>query len=233
MLKKLSILLIFISMISCAGPRHFVDIDSICSPVSSSRTNYILLPGLEGLNVNDLQYQEYASYVDRALAKKGFFKTVDIKSADIAIFLSYGMGDPQVQQYTYSLPTWGQTGVSSSNTYGTIQTFGNSATYSGTTTYTPTYGITGYTTHTGTKISYFSFLLLNAVDLEIYRKNEKIVNIWKISATSSGSSSDLRQVFPILVVASMDYIGTNTGKKLQITIYENDRKINAIKGILE
>ena len=231
--KSLLILILIFSMISCVGPKFLVNVDSICSPEPEAKKNYVLLPGLEGINANDLQYQEYANYVDKALAKKGFLKSDDIKNADIAIFLVYGIGDPQVQQYTYSLPVWGQTGVSSSSTYGTINTFDNTTTYSGTTTYTPTYGIVGSTTHTGTTVTYFRYLVLDAIDLEIYRKNKKVVQVWKTSVTSPGSSGDLRQVFPILVGASMDYIGTNTGKKVRVTLYENDKRVKEVKGLAE
>ncbi len=163
----------------------------------------------------------------------GYIKADNIAAADIAIFLGYGIGDPETHQFTYSLPTYGKTGVSSSNTYGTVNTYGNTATYSGTTTYTPTYGVTGSTTHTGSRTTYFRYLLLDAVDLDEYRKTEKEVQLWKTTVTSTGSSGDLRQVFPILVAASKQYIGSNTGKKVKVILSESDNRVTEVKGLVQ
>ncbi len=91
-----------------------------------------------------LEFIEFASYVERVLRAKGMQRVSEFGSADVAVFLSYGIGDPETSEYSYSLPVWGQTGVASSHTSGSVNTYGNSATYSGTTTYTPSYGVTGY-----------------------------------------------------------------------------------------
>ena len=140
-------------------------------------------------------------------------------------------GDPQEHQYSYSIPTWGQTGVSSSYTTGTISSYGGYGSYSGTTTYTPAYGITGSTTHIGSYTTYFRFIVLDAVDLDEYKKSKKEVQLWKTYVTSSGSSSDLRRVFPILVAASQQYFGKNTGQKVEVNLDEEDERVTEIKGI--
>jgi len=218
----------------CAGitpPSFIVNVDSLGN--AKGNTTYILLPANKGVEVNDLQFKEYATYVNRALSKKGFSLTGSFQKANVAIFLGYGIGDPKEHQYTYSIPTWGQTGVSSSYTTGMVSSFGDYGSYSGTTTYTPTYGITGSTTQLGSYITYFRFMFLNAVDLDEYKKSKKQVQLWKTTVTSSGSSSDLRRVFPILVAASKDYIATNTGKKVQITLLEEDAQVLEIKGIVK
>jgi hypothetical protein len=38
-------------------------------------------------------------------------------------------------------------------------------------------------------------------------------------------------VFPVLVAASKEYFGTNTGKKEQVTLRPNDRRVLEVKGI--
>jgi hypothetical protein len=232
-MKKIWIAMTFIFILvqGCAvGPQFRVNVDSISAPEAISKIKYILLPGVKDVGVSDLQYREYAAYVERALASQGYMKAPNFGEADIAIFLGYGIGDPETQQFSYSLPTWGKTGTSSSSTYGTVNTYGNTSTYSGTTTYTPTYGITGSTTHTGTRATYFRYMWLDAVDLEEYRKSKKEVQLWKTTVTSTGSSGDLRQVFPILVAASKSHIGRNTGKQIKIILSETDKRVIEIKG---
>ena len=231
-MKKCLIIALIAFLQACAvGPQFHVNVDSISAPEAATKTKYILLPGVKDVEVGDLQYREYAAYVERALTSQGYTKASSFAEADIAIFLGYGIGDPETHQFTYSLPTYGQTGVSSSNTYGTAHTYGNTATYSGTTTYTPTYGVTGSTTHIGTRTTYFRYMWLDAVDLDEYRKTEKEIQLWKTTVTSSGSSGDLRQVFPILVAASKPHIGSSTGKKVKVILSEGDKRVTEIKGL--
>lgn len=218
--------------LGCAtGPMFYVNIDSISTPNANTKKKYILLPGLKDVKPTDLQFKEFARYVEKALASKGYIKVDNFNDAEIAIFLSYGIGDPKEHVFTYFLPVWGQTGVLSSTTFGTLNIYGNHATYSGTTYYTPTYGITGYIPYTGSYTTYFRFLILDAIDLDEYKYSKKILQIWRTVVTSRGRCSDLRRVFPVLVAASKPYIGTNTGKQINVTLKENDKAVVEIKSL--
>lgn len=230
--SKIVLICLIIALLSgCATFR--VNVDSISSSDAESKKSYILLPGLKNMEPTDLQFKEYAIYIEKALTSRGFVKANGLEDASIAIFLVYGIGNPQENIYSYSLPIWGQTGVSSADTFGHINTFGNTTTYSGTTIYTPTYGITGYMPIVNSYTTYFRFLMLDAVDLDEYKQSQKITQLWQTTVTSAGSSDDLRFVFPILVAASKPYIGTNTGKKVEISLTENDESVVEIKNISE
>jgi hypothetical protein len=226
--------LLILSAVGCASDLKFhVEIDSISSPDAVSKRKYILLPGIKDVKNSDLQFIEYAKYIDKALASKKFVKAKSFEDANVAIFLVYGIGNPQESTFSYALPTWGQTGISSSNTYGSINTFGNTASYSGFTTYTPTYGITGFIPIRGSYITYFRFLILDAVDLDEYKQSQKINQLWQTTVTSTGSSGDLRLIFPIMVAASKPYLGSNTGKRIEISLTEKDSRVVEIKSINE
>lgn len=226
--------LLFLSLSGCATtPTFHVDIDSISSPNADSKKKYILLAGIKDVKDTDLQFIEYTKYIDKALISKGFIKANKFEDANVAIFLVYGIGNPQKNTYSYALPMWGQTGVSTSTTYGSLNTFGNTATYSGFTTYTPTYGITGFVPASGSYVTYFRFLILDAVDLDEYKQSQKMNQLWQTTVTSTGSSGDLRLVFPILVAASKPYLGSNTGKRIEIRLTEEDERVFEIKSINE
>jgi len=190
-----------------------------------------LFPADKDTSPNDLQFQEFSGYINKALISQGFTPTENIEEAELVIFLGYGIGEPEEHLYSYSIPMWGQTGISSASTYGTVNTYGNFGSYSSRTTYTPSYGITGYTSRTGSYITYFRYILLTAFDLNEYRKSQKTVQVWKTTITSSGSSDDLRRVFPALVGASKEYIGTNTGQKIKVVLEESDKRVLEIKSI--
>ncbi|MHC4295036.1 MAG: hypothetical protein ACYSTL_05570, partial [Planctomycetota bacterium] len=140
------------------------------------------------------------------------------------------ISEPKEHPYSYSVPHFGQTGISSSSTYGTLQSFGNYGTYSGTTTYQPTYGITGYSNHVGTYVTYTRRFNLVACDLDIYRREEKVKELWRVLAVSTGSSGDLRRVFPILVAAAQPYLGENTDRKfVKVKLKEHDDEVVQIR----
>ncbi|MBK8163428.1 MAG: hypothetical protein IPK65_09865 [Gammaproteobacteria bacterium] len=211
-------------------PQYHVEVDSLASSEAKEKHTYLLLPGNEGVEWEDLQFQEFAMYLMRALNSQGFIATDKAEDADVAIVLSYGIGDPREHQYSYALPVWGKTGISSSHTYGTATSYGNSVNYSGTTTYTPTYGVTGYTTQIGSVTTYYRYALITGYDFKAFKDSNKQIQLWRTTITSTGSSGDLRQVFPILIGAAIPYLASNTGKKIPVRLYESDEVVRAIKG---
>lgn len=226
-----SILALILLMTGCASvPKYVVNVDSLQAPNTDDKKNFVLLPGNTDTPSSDLQFREYAAYINRALISRGFTPAESIESANLVIFVVYGIGDPQQHQYTYSVPVWGQTGVSSSTTSGKLSTNGKYGTYSGTTTYNPTYGVRGYSSGVRTYTTYFRFLVLDAIDLSEYRKSKKEVQLWKTTVTSTGSSGDLRGVFPVMITASKPHIATNSGQQIKVEIGGNDPNILEIKG---
>ncbi|WP_310600255.1 hypothetical protein [Desulfobulbus sp.] len=229
----LAVLLAGVTLLTgCAAmqSRFASDVDSLAQTDAGAKKRYVLLPGGKGVEAGDLQFQEFAAYVEKVLAEKGFVKVATFPDAEVAIFLTYAIGDPQTYQYAYSIPTWGQTGVSSANTFGTISSYRGVPTYSGTTIYTPTYGITGSTTHIGTSTVYTRFLFLDAYDVQAYIKERKMTQVWTTSVVSTGQSDDLRLVIPYMVAAMKPYLGTNTGRKIKVEVPTDDPEVQMLRG---
>lgn len=229
--RTLLMLLAVAATFGCvSAPGFRVNVDSINDPSIQVGSRYILLPAMDGVTPSDLQFREYAAYIHGALERRGFVATDDLDQADIAIFVRYGLGDPRSEAYSYSIPTYGQTGggtaTYSGSTYGT----GGSTYSSGTVTQTPTYGVTGSQTISGTRTSYFRFLSLDAIDLSTYSDGSEPVPVWKTTVTSRGSSDDLRRVLPVLVGASEEHIGSNTGTQIRINLYETDERVLRVRG---
>lgn len=209
--------------------RYVSNVDSLAQTDASTKKRYVLLPGGKAVDADDLQFKEFAGYVDKILIEKGFVKVSYLQDAELAIFFTYAIGDPQTYNYSYSLPTFGQTGVSSAHTSGTMSLRGSTATYSGTTTYTPTFGITGSSTYIGTNTIFSRFLLLDAYDVATYLKDNKMSQVWKTNVVSSGSSGDLRLVAPYMVTAMKPYLGTNTGRKIEVVVLANDPEVQLLR----
>ena len=192
---------------------------------------------MEGVDVDDLQFQEYAAYLTRALNKQGFAEAKDGNN-ELTIFLRYGISDPS--ERTASVPIIGQTGGGTStfnaNTTSNIYSSsgnsysGNSYT-SGTVYKAPTYGVVGSNTYSYSV--YSRFVEIDAVDYEVYKETKKLKSVWKTTIKSNGSSGDLRRVFPVLIAAAVPHLGTNTGQAVKVTMSEQKEIVKEIKGLSE
>ncbi|MFN3610055.1 MAG: hypothetical protein ACK4Y9_13410 [Hyphomonas sp.] len=192
----------------------------------------------ENVAPNDLQFLEYSQYIERALNSKGMTRVLGAETPDIIVLVGYGIGAPEKNTRSYTIPVFGQTGISSSSTTGTATTnvYGTSTyatgntNYRQTTTYTPTYGVTGYQTGVQNYTTYARYISLNAAFVDIEKDASDWQPAFETNIVSSGSSGDLRQVFPIMIAAAKDSIGISTPKAVQISISENDDAVQFIQG---
>lgn len=217
-LYRLAITFTAVLLAGCATFRpveYNVAINAFSDTDAPDLRNYFLLPLDRNVDLNDLEFKEYARYVHKALSARGFRRANSFDTADVHIFMSYGIGSPEDHAYSYNVPTWGQTGVSSSHTTASVTSFGNSANVNSTTTYTPTYGITGYETRNGTVTTYTRHLTIGGTDGNLYRQTGQIKEIWRTRIVSVGRSGDLRSVFPMMLAAGYDLIAKNSGQVVQ------------------
>lgn len=156
-----------------------------------SGVTYALVPTKE--QEASLEFQSYAKLIKSELGKRGLIEA-PFDKAKYAIFMFYGIDNGK--QVVSSYPIFGQTGVSSSYSTGTINSFGNTATYSGSTYYTPTYGVVGSGTTTDTV--FIRYLHINIVDIA-KSGNGKVQKVYEGKAVSSGSNGQLAPVMPAIV----------------------------------
>ena len=86
--------------------RYYTNVDSIAVSDQSIGRRYLLLPGNQGTTPDDLEFLEYARYVDTALAPLGFLKATSEQEADIAIFVSYGVSAPDASGLLFYPGLW-------------------------------------------------------------------------------------------------------------------------------
>ena len=207
----------------------------------------VILPGLKGVARDDLQFREFSAYVKRALQEKGYEVIENADRATIGVMLLYGISDPQVSVQSYTVPVYGMVSGGSTTTYNSttnanasVDHYGSHGTYLGNSTGSgtantqtvatsgPEYGVVGSRTQEVVNTSYTRYLVLEAMDLTHYRKTKRVKQVWRTVMTSNGSSNDLRYLFPLLVMASIDYIDANTGQKIEWSVSETDPRMNSI-----
>ena len=127
-------------------------------------------------------------------------------NADYIGFFGFAIDKGRAVTSTYSVPQWGQTGVSGSSTFGTLNTFGNTGTYSGSTTYTPTYGVTGYNQGTRTNT-----MFARSLSFEIVNKKSGD-QLMKTQLSSQGSCGTYSEVVDeLLEIALTKFPNVPTG----------------------
>ncbi|HRU39279.1 MAG TPA: hypothetical protein P5511_05330 [Candidatus Goldiibacteriota bacterium] len=229
MKQKAVFLLLSLSLLSGCARYYIVNIDSINNREEVTEKTYILIPGNKDTSASDLQFREYAHFASAALAKNGYKLADSAKDASVEIYLSYGIGEPEKHVYSYAEPLWGQVRT---NAYTYSQEItaadGVSKTYYSTTRIDPEYGVTGFTTRTGTYTSYKKFIVLDAYSTK-KRDNNRLENIWRTSISSTGTTKDLRKIFPVLLAAAVKYIGSNTGEEIVIEFPEESEAVAEIR----
>jgi len=96
----------------------------------------------------------------------------------------------------------------------------------GTTYYNYNYGIVGESTIERTE--YTRYITIVALENEALKK-KIAVQLWQTTVYSRGSSRDMREVFPVLMVAAEKYIGKTTKQAVTLEIYEDDSRIEAYR----
>ncbi len=224
----------------CGKFKYNTTVSALVAPGGELKRSYFLFPGNAGTTADDLQFREFAAYLDRAMTLQGFKRAANAESAELLVVTTYAISDPQSRVETYSVRHWGQTGVASATTVGTASSFGTLAThgntgtysgttsYSGTTTYQPTYGVTGYSTEVRQYTTYTRVLELVAFDTASIRAGASPKEMWRVSAVSTGIGSDLREFIPYMVAAARPYIGGRTDQAILISIPFGDERVAEI-----
>lgn len=142
---------------------------------------------------NDLEFIQAAKYIENALREYSRVSTP--KDADIIIRVAYGIGDPQ-------------------------RNYDNVITSSG---YSYPVGWMWFTVPPQTKTIATTTYQRNLI-LEAYwlKGNESKTPIWKTTATSEGSISDIHTVLPYMIAASRGYIGISSGRQIDVRYNTNN-----------
>lgn len=222
-MKLIYIFLLSIFLVSCQTIK--VSVSSISAPESMEKSNIFLAPGDPNIPLSDLLFREFSEDVKIALIQNGYNVVDDLNQADQVAFIAYGISDPKTQ--IISIPLFGPTSVSSSNTTGNMIFNQSGGTYQGTTTYNYNYGITGFTNYSSIYFTRVIFII--AIDWKTYLHNKVIIPQWQTHIISNGSNSDLRSVFPFMIYAAEKYIGKNTEKAIDVSVMSIDKGVEKYK----
>lgn len=107
-LRRIALCIVLATLSACAsGPQRLqirADVDALATSDAQSKRRFVLLPGNKDINPRDLQFLEFKGYIEKSLLNRGFIKVEQLQDGDVVLFLNYGTGEPQLQQYSYDVP---------------------------------------------------------------------------------------------------------------------------------
>lgn len=193
---------------ACATPtRYAVSVNSISAPEAEARKSYFVIPGDAKQQADDLQFRQFVGMLEVALTSQGFRRANSFEEANVAILFSYAVDNGKTEQVTTAIPIFGQTGIASAYTTGTVSPWGS---YSANTTYTPSYGITGFTSVSKNVTVFTRVAIIGAYEAPPPKAGDPRP-LWRTTIVSTGSSPDLRRVMPYMLRAATPYLGKDTG----------------------
>jgi len=214
----------------CANT-YDVKIDSLAKPNAGDSIAYQLHNQNPLIADDSLRYKEASDYVRTALSGKGMYEAPPNTKPDVVVDLEYGMGPPQSRREMMQEPVYitvpGQVRVERVQV-GTDRN-GNPVYQTITVQDPPTTEFAGFRDYEVTVTVYEKYLRLSAHEDAPAAEGRPPSQIWTVDVTSEGENRDLRKTLPVLVAASIDYVGKDSHGQKTIKINDSDKDIAFVK----
>lgn len=216
--------------VGCASSTQ-VKIDSLAKPNAEPAISYEIKNRNPLVADDSLRYKEAAGFVKTALSGKGMYEAPPNTKPDMVVDLDYGVGPPQMKREMISEPLYitvpGQ--IRSERVQVGTDAQGRPIFQTVTVQDPPTTEFAGFREYFVTVIVYEKYLKLAARENKAVVEGRPPSEIWTIDVTSEGESRDIRKNLPVLVAATIDYIGKDTQGQKTIRIKDSSSDIAFIK----
>lgn len=210
---------------------HELKVDSLAKPDAEASISYEIKNRNPLVADDSLRYKEAASMVKTALSGKGLYEAPPNTKADMVVDLDYGVGPPQTKRETISEPVYitlpGQ--IRTERVQVGTDSQGRPIYQTITVQDPPTTEFAGFREYIVTIIVYEKYLKLSARENKEAVEGRPPSEIWTVDVTSEGESRDIRKSLPVLVAASIDYIGKDTQGQKTIRIKDSSSDIAFVK----
>ena len=214
MLKKLLCLIPTLLLFVGCNDEYTGHVKSMtASPIKNK--SFFVTPYYKGVNKGDIEFQVFSNILKSVLKPAGL-KEVKYK-ADIAVMLGYSIkGRTEINSYT-TLET---------TTVNTTTTDYSGNTYNSTGTIT-----TPKTTVYSQRIN-DRFVIISFVDMNHYRKTKKVKELSRLTISSTGTSSNLSEILPVIMRMAIPFVGTNKMGNVHVEIDKGKRVVDVSSKVL-
>lgn len=210
---------------------HVLKVDSLAKPTAENSISYEIKNKNPLVADDSLRYKEAASMVKTALSGRGMYEAPPNTKADMIVDLDYGVGPPQMRKETVSEPVYitipGQ--IRTERVQVGTDSQGRPIYQTITVQDPPTTEFAGFREYIVTITVYEKYLKLSARENKEAVEGRPTQEIWTVDITSEGESRDIRKHLPILVAASIDYVGKDSQGQKTIRIKDNASDIAFVK----
>lgn len=215
-LVLLVVLAIFSGCVSVAPVR--VSVNAFATSDAPRLKKFVILPGNPGLSEFDLGFIETKDSVERTLLERGFVPSSNPRETELYVFVSYGIGAPQVYTRSYQVPVYGQISGGVSTVNAVVMGPRGPSTVVGTVAQQPVYGVTGYQTSTSSTVTYTRWARIDAIDAKEFGKSKNLKSVWETKLVSTGTSGDLRLVLPSMLSAGAGFFARSSGRAIEVDV---------------
>lgn len=218
-------------LFSGCATTHELKVDSLAKPQTEDAVSYQIKNRNPLVADDSLRYKEAASMVKTALSGKGLYEAPPNTKADLVVDLDYGVGPPQQKRETVSEPVYitlpGQ--IRQERVQVGTDSQGRPIYQIVTVQDPPTTEFAGFREYVVTVTVYEKYLKLSARENKEAAEGRPPSEVWTVDVTSEGESRDIRKNLPVLVAASIDYIGKDTHGQKTIRIKDTNSDIAFVK----
>ncbi len=219
------------ALLAGCATTHELKVDSIAKPKAENSISYEIKNKNPLVTEESLRYQEAAGFVKTALSGKGLYEAPPNTKPDMVIDLDYGVGPPQTRRETVSEPVYvtlpGQ--IRTERVQVGTDSQGRPIYQTVTVQDPPTTEFAGFREYMVTVVVYEKYLRMSARENKEAVEGRPPPEIWTVDVTSEGESRDIRKNLPVLVAASIDYIGKDTQGQKTIRIKDSHSDIAFVK----
>lgn len=215
---------------ACLGTK--VTVDSLAKPNAENAVSYQLKNKNPMVADDSLRFKEASDYVRTALSGKGLYEAPANVKPDLMVDLDFGIGPPIEKLVKVTEPVYVEVPgrVRTELRQVGFDVALNRPIVATVTVVDPaTSEYTGEREYEVSKVLYEKYLRLTA------RKNAEAAEgrppseVWLVDVTSEGESRDLRKNLPLLVAASIEYIGKDSHGQKTIRIKDTDVDVVFVK----
>ena len=208
-----------------------VKVDSLAKPKAEDAISYQIHNSNPLVADDSLRYKEAAEYVKTALSGRGMYEAPPNTKADVVVDLDYGISSPEIRREIIPEPVYR---IEPGRVYQApviiIDPVSKRPMTVMQTVQEPDRQVFDhFEDRPITVVVYEKYLRLSARENAPASEGRPPADVWTVDVTSEGESRDLRKNLPVLVAATIDYVGKDTHGQKTIKIKDSDRDVGFVK----
>jgi hypothetical protein len=203
-----------LALLAGCATSYRVTLESTAKP-DGDAISYALRNGTAAEKEDSLRYREAAAHVRTALSGRGLYEAPPNAKPDVIVSIDYGMTSRE-QREMILLP---RKPATLSRPGSGVDSKGERVTPK-----SPSLEQVALVTTT-----YEKYLRLTARENKPSGNDGTASDIWQVDVTSEGKSKNLREYLPILVAASIEYVGKDSHGQKSIRLKDTDADVVFVK----